>query len=316
MAVRKEKNTSPSRQGAGGRKSPGKGKPYSWAVLFWLVFAIFLFGFFLFNREAISKSIQIIQNEVISPKAALPQEKTAPETGPAVSPAPEPRSTVSVSGSSGQGSPASEPGGRPAREPPAASGPAPTEPSRQQPGLSGTEPAAPAPQAPQISPSSPAPAGAAAPPAARQSPQASQGAAELRDRALYFIQVDRGGDILRIKTSRKLPVSDSPMTDVIQALIAGPSADEKNRGLLSLIPPNTKILSATVRGDTAYISFNEDFQYNTYGVEGYAGQLRQVVFTATEFPNVTDVQILIEGRRVDYLGEGIWIGSPLNRDML
>jgi spore germination protein GerM len=105
------------------------------------------------------------------------------------------------------------------------------------------------------------------------------------------------------------------MTDVIQALLAGPTAEESRRGLISLIPQGTKMLSAAVRGNTAYINFSEDFQYNTFGVEGYAGQLRQLVFTVTEFPNVTDVQILIEGRRIDYLGEGIWIGSPLNRDM-
>jgi spore germination protein GerM len=71
-----------------------------------------------------------------------------------------------------------------------------------------------------------------------------------------------------------------------------------------------------VRGNTAYISFSEDFQYNVYGIEGYAGAVRQVVWTATEFPNVHDVQILIESRRLDYLGEGVWIGSPLSRTML
>ena len=116
--------------------------------------------------------------------------------------------------------------------------------------------------------------------------------------------------------NRRIPVSDSPMTDALQALITGPNNEEKSKGLISLIPSNTRILSATVRGDTAYISFSEDFQYNTYGVEGYAAQLKQIVFTATEFPNIKSVQILIEGRRLDYLGEGIWIGSPLSRDML
>ena len=150
-----------------------------------------------------------------------------------------------------------------------------------------------------------------------QSQQAAQGAeTDTRERALYFIQVDRVGAILRVRAERSLPVSNSPMTDVIHALIAGPSAEESRRGLISLIPPETRMLSATVRGNTAYISFNEDFQYNTYGVEGYVNQLRQIVFTVTEFPNVNDVQILIEGRRVDFLGEGVWIGSPLSRDML
>ncbi|MDR0448242.1 MAG: hypothetical protein LBH07_06195 [Treponema sp.] len=41
-----------------------------------------------------------------------------------------------------------------------------------------------------------------------------------------------------------------------------------------------------------------------------------MVLTATEFNNVKDVQILIDGKRVDYLGEGIWIGSPVGRNML
>jgi spore germination protein GerM len=128
--------------------------------------------------------------------------------------------------------------------------------------------------------------------------------------------VDRSGYISRVQANRRLPVSDSPLADVIQALIAGPSAEERSKGLISLIPPATKLLSASVRGNTAYVSFNEEFQYNTYGVEGYAGQLRQIVFTVTEFPNVAEVQILIEGRRIDYLGEGVWVGSPVSRSML
>jgi len=133
---------------------------------------------------------------------------------------------------------------------------------------------------------------------------------------LYFIQVDRSGYVNRVQANRRLPVSDSPLTDVIKALVAGPNADEKSKGLITLIPPAAKLISASIRGNTAYLSFNEEFQYNTYGVEGYAGQLRQIVFTATEFSNVADVQILIEGRRIDYLGEGVWIGSPVSRDML
>ena len=139
---------------------------------------------------------------------------------------------------------------------------------------------------------------------------------ETRERVLYFVQVDRTGYISRVQANRRLPVSDSPLADVIQALIAGPNADEKNAGLISLIPPSTKLLSASIRGNTAFLNFNEEFQYNTYGVEGYAGQLRQIVFTVTEFSNVADVQILIEGRRIDYLGEGVWVGSPVSRDML
>jgi spore germination protein GerM len=137
--------------------------------------------------------------------------------------------------------------------------------------------------------------------------------AQTRDRAIYFANVGSDGQILHSKVTRKIPVSDSPMQDALNVLLAGPTAEELSRGLVNLVPKNTRILSATVRGNTAYISFSEDFLFNTFGVEGYVAQLRQIVWTVTEFQNVKDVQILVEGRRMDYLGEGIWIGSPINR---
>jgi spore germination protein GerM len=150
-------------------------------------------------------------------------------------------------------------------------------------------------------------------PSTTQQQPGPQTPAQTRDRNIYFTQIDRDGQILHSRVTRRIPVSDSPMQDVLNTLLIGPTADELNRGLLNLIPQNTRILTATVRGSTAYISFSEDFLFNTFGVEGYVAQLRQVVWTVTEFSNVSDVQILVEGRRLDYLGEGIWIGSPISR---
>ncbi|MDR2051992.1 MAG: GerMN domain-containing protein [Treponema sp.] len=133
-------------------------------------------------------------------------------------------------------------------------------------------------------------------------------------RSIYFIKFDEeNGVILRTKASRTLPVTDSPLLDVLNALLRGTTAAEAKQELRSLIPSGTRVLSATVRDSTAYVSFSEDFQFNVNGIEGYIAQLQQLVWTITEFPNVNDVQFLIEGRRVDYLGEGIRIGSPLSR---
>jgi spore germination protein GerM len=128
------------------------------------------------------------------------------------------------------------------------------------------------------------------------------------------MQRDPDVTLMRTRVNRTLPLSDSPLLDVLEALLRGPSAEEQRRGLISLIPDGAKTLRAEVRGETAYISFNEEFMFNIYSTEGYAAQLQQVVWTATEFSNVKNVQILIEGRRIDYLGEGIWIGSPLGRE--
>jgi spore germination protein GerM len=159
------------------------------------------------------------------------------------------------------------------------------------------------------------PQAAPAPPPSGE-PLGARPEAARQDRPMYFMQVDKDGTVMRMRVSRALAVSDTPMTDVLQALLAGPSPEEQRRGMISFIPPGTKLLSVMVRGTTAYINFNQEFQFSTFGVEGYAAQLRQIVWTATEFSTVTDVQILIEGKRVDYLGESILIGGPISRDML
>jgi spore germination protein GerM len=83
---------------------------------------------------------------------------------------------------------------------------------------------------------------------------------------------------------------------------------------MSLIPKGTKLLGVTVKDGVALLNFSEDFEYNTYGVEGYLGQLMQIVYTATSFSTVSSVQFLLEGQKKEYLGsEGVWIGSPLAR---
>jgi spore germination protein GerM len=148
-----------------------------------------------------------------------------------------------------------------------------------------------------------------------EKPRVEQPAARSRQASLYFVRIDDDGIIVRQEVKRSVPASDSPLSDALEALLAGPTEDEIRRKLLSLVPSGTKLLGAQVRGSTAFLNFNEAFMYNHYGIEGYAGQLKQIVYTATAFPSVQDVQILIEGARHDYLGgEGVYIGRPLSRN--
>lgn len=133
---------------------------------------------------------------------------------------------------------------------------------------------------------------------------------------LYFIRINPNGTILRSKVTRMARSSASPLLNTLQILADGPTSAEEEQGLISLIPEGTTVLSVSIRGETAYIDMSEEFQYNSYGREGYAAQLHQIVWTATEFPNVNNVQLLIEGRRVNWLSEGVWIGNPLNRTSL
>lgn len=138
--------------------------------------------------------------------------------------------------------------------------------------------------------------------------------AAMTNAKLFFVQVDADGNVNRKSVVRQIPKSDSPLTDTIKALLAGPLDTEKS---MSLIPPGTRLLSATVRDGIAALNFSEQFEFNSIGADGYRGQLMQIVFTATEFATVESVQFLIEGQRKDYIGSGedvwMWIGSPYTR---
>lgn len=133
---------------------------------------------------------------------------------------------------------------------------------------------------------------------------------------LCFLQIDTDGSINRKMIKRSVPKNMSPLTTAINLLLQGPDTTKpEERNCISLIPQGTKLMSARVDNGIAYLSFSEDFEFNTLGAEGYMGQLMQIVYTATTFSTVKSVQFLIEGEKKDYLGsEGQWIGSPLSKN--
>jgi len=165
------------------------------------------------------------------------------------------------------------------------------------------------PEQPEKKPQTEKPATPAQPPSPQPSPPEVK-PAETRDRSIYLIQESV---MAQVKVNRKLNVSDTPLKDSIAALLAGPTADERRRGMVSLVPEGSRLLSVKVEGTTAVLDFNQEFRYNTRGSEGCAAQIKQIVWTATEFPNVKDVQFLIDGQRVDFLSEGVTIRNPIGR---
>ncbi|WP_028974504.1 GerMN domain-containing protein [Spirochaeta cellobiosiphila] len=133
---------------------------------------------------------------------------------------------------------------------------------------------------------------------------------------LYFLKVNNDGKILLRSSERQIPYSESPLTSTLHILLAGTTPEEANDGLISLIPHDSKLLGISVADGIAVVNFSEDFQFNQIGIEGYDAQLKQIVYTATEFSTVNKVQFLIEGRKVPYLGaEGLYIMDPLGREV-
>ena len=133
--------------------------------------------------------------------------------------------------------------------------------------------------------------------------------------ALFFIRVTDDGRTFAQRVVRPVAYDQSPLTETIRALIAGPTGEELDEGLLNLIPTETQLISAHVDNGIAYLNFNQAFRFNPMGAEGTVAQLQQIIYSSTEFPTVTRVQFLIDGERIDYVGgDGIFIGEPLGRD--
>lgn len=154
--------------------------------------------------------------------------------------------------------------------------------------------------------------GTAATQAQTQSSQNTQPVATMQQH-LCFIEISGDGSVLRREVVRTISKTTTPLTAAMNALLTGPGLDEIEKGYISLIPQGTKLLGASVKNGTATINFSDTFRYNQYGVEGYYGQLMQIVYTATAFSNIDNVQFLIEGEKMDYLGlEGVYIGAPLS----
>lgn len=132
---------------------------------------------------------------------------------------------------------------------------------------------------------------------------------------LCFMSINSDGSVTRHEVTRAMKKTGSPLADAINALIDGPTVDEEREGCRTLVSTGTQLISATVKGGSAILNFSGEFEFNQYGIEGTRGQLQQIVYTATAFPTVENVQFLVDGEHREYLGgEGVWIGSPLSRN--
>jgi germination protein M len=140
-------------------------------------------------------------------------------------------------------------------------------------------------------------------------------APKIRQARLFFVLVAGDGSISLKGIIRPVEYTDAPLRSTLESLFKGPTPAEINRGLMTLIPPETRINAIHIENGIAYLDFNESFRFNALGREGLTAQLKQVVYSTTEFSNLNKVQILIEGKKLEYLGpEGVFIGAPLGRD--
>jgi len=97
------------------------------------------------------------------------------------------------------------------------------------------------------------------------------------------------------------------------ALLAGPDAADRARGLASAVPPGSRLLGITVRDSSATVDLARVFESGG-GATAVRMRLAQLVYTLTRVPGVRSVRLWLEGRPVKtFSGEGLEVLEPLTR---
>lgn len=137
---------------------------------------------------------------------------------------------------------------------------------------------------------------------------------EYITRKVYFCRISEDGTQKMLAAFRKISSVDS-LDGTLEALLAGPTNAEAEHDIITNIPENTILKSSRIEGDTAFLDFSSEFEVNSFGRDSAMLQLKQIVFTVTEYSDIKKVQFLINGENRTYLGgDGVVIGKPLSRD--
>ncbi|MDI3297973.1 MAG: GerMN domain-containing protein [Bacillota bacterium] len=152
-------------------------------------------------------------------------------------------------------------------------------------------------------------------PAARRPPAAVQpGRTGEPALAVYFARSAGAGGPQLVPVRRPLPEgvraddSRGRLRAAIEALLAGPTAEERSAGLASALPRGVRLLSVELARPVATLDFSRELE-QTGGTTAVATLLDQIALTVASVPGVKGVELRVEGVRVGseerpFTGEG------------
>ena len=100
----------------------------------------------------------------------------------------------------------------------------------------------------------------------------------------------------------------------IKALLAGPNARERARGISTAIPKETKLLGIAIHKGVATIDLTAEFGTGG-GALSVQDRVGQIVYTLTEFPTIKKVLFHLDGAPVHVISpEGLVLDHAVTRD--
>lgn len=128
---------------------------------------------------------------------------------------------------------------------------------------------------------------------------------------LYFIWSGPDGHaFFFVPVTRIAPKVDNIIKWAVEELVKGP---ERGKGLYSFIPASTRVLDVRVdEKGTAYVDFSGEIADYGGGIVTESAIINCIVLTLTQFPEVNQVRVLVEGDS-GVLPEGTILDRPISR---
>ncbi len=131
---------------------------------------------------------------------------------------------------------------------------------------------------------------------------------------VYFVgSADGAATVVRVERTVLGRGAEALLRGAVEALLAGPSAPERTKGLTTEIPTGTQLRGLFVREGVATIDLTGSI-VSGGGSSSMQGRLWQLVYTGTQLADARQVRLLIDGAEHQALGgEGLLIDRPIGR---
>lgn len=124
---------------------------------------------------------------------------------------------------------------------------------------------------------------------------------------LYFLK-DTGTSFEVGVETHEFAASRVGAAELVEKLLEGPETEDLSR----VIPEETELLDTYVEEGTAYVNFSAGLREAQLGSEAEAVLVNTIVLTLTQLDEVDQVQLLIDGERVETILGHVYVYDPLS----
>lgn len=142
---------------------------------------------------------------------------------------------------------------------------------------------------------------------------AGKGNKDIEKITFKVYRPDQNGEwLIAEEYEQEIKKDEQPLAIALQTLLSQKPKDEK---LMAVFPEGVKLLDVKIIGDLAEINLSKELlEKNIGGSLNEMLIVSSIVNTATEFPEVKNVQLLVEGKKVETIAGHMDVLDTLKRN--